>query len=294
MAFDFELIISGLILTALKSTDARPVNPTAVDLIIPDDNMHRTRLNYMPLDFHPAQNADMDIDTAGARIASLALGKSFVEFVVSPSTQNAASVYTVKWGTEMQVPSQPSDEEWMNWVPGLDELGFDDFTIPASPGLPTGARLRIGLPFGQLAAREVVRDHVTGNYLVWEFPATDLDARKRLRRGVANDVIFRGSVTDSAAGKGTLIVKQNGVPILSTSGPAQKRTIVQMCLSNDVDIVDLTFGSGSKTLKHLEHFDKLAPVLTGKFSTGIFQAPHVPSSLRTSDPVCNGTRYVYK
>jgi len=284
MSLDFELIISGLIVTALKSDNPRPPEPKAVDLICPKDGMHSARLAYFPLDVTPQIEPAMLVDPLGERSGSIALDDYLLLQIVA--TGNPTQDFTLKWGPEeAKKPNDQEESEWMNWVATLDELGFGKFAVPPS-GLPVGAGARITLPPGELLSINIIRDAETEKIIEWQFPATG----DTLQKALANDLLFR------MQGIERLEVKSNGRLLLSTSSSFDGHSPVRMCISNDTRLVPKNFG-GAADLEHLEHMDALAPVQKDKFPSGEFEPPHVPINepdQRTGDPICNGAIFVYR
>ena len=290
MSLDFELLISGLVVTALKSNDARPTAPMAVDLICPKDNTHAARLAYFPLDVTPQIEPEMVVDPLGERSGSISLDDyPLLQFVVSGNTANK---FTLNWGPEdAKLPNGRQQSEWMNWVATLGELGFGDFAIPNS-GLPVDgngaftASARITLPYGELVSANMIRDAETDAIIVWQFPATG----DTLEKALANDLLFR------LRGIESIEVKSNGNSLLFSDRSADGVTPVRMCISNDARVVPKDFG-GAATLDHLEHLGHLAPLQPDKFGSHTFEPPHVPLNepdQRTDDPICDGAIYVYQ
>jgi len=290
MSLDFELLISGLVVTALKSNDARPTTPTAVDLICPIDdmNMHGPRLAYFPLDVTPDIELEMLVDPLGERSGSISLDNKLLEFVV---TGNTANEFTLNWGPEeTKFPNGRQQSEWMNWVATLDELGFGNFTVPAS-GLPMNANgvstasARVTLPYGELVSANMIRDAETDAIIVWQFPATG----DTLEKALANDLLFR------IRGIESIEVRSNGTRLLFSDSSADGVKPVRMCLSNDARLVPTDYG-GAITLAHLQHFgDALAPLQADRFRSRTFEPPHISlNGQRTDDPICDGALYVYQ
>lgn len=267
---DFELIISGLCVIALKSGTAQPANPDAVDIICPEAGMHRPRLNYPPIDVQPDINLmpDMVVDNLGDRFASLDLsGGNFLDLSFSESPYNE---FSLQWeGDPMQ--QEPGSPESMNWVPRLADLGFGDFTVADPPVVPTGAAARFALPYGQLICADVVK-RKNGTTALWSFPAAERGAGHI--RAVANFVRYR------IKGVGNLTIKRNNAVILTAAASVPSLT---MCLSDDVDKVPYDYNSDQTQLDHLAH-------LGDHLTTGNFQVPTLydpQNPVRTAHPICN-------
>jgi hypothetical protein len=278
MSFTVELTISGLILTVLKSKgDPAPKHPAAIDLLCPTDRMHRSRLSYNPLHVTMEDDkAEMIVDVEGNRIASYDLQETVLEFVRVNQPNDG---FTVKWTKgDPVIPGSSSEEEWMNWVPSLADLGFGKFTMPDS-GLPGGANTRVVLPPGTLLSQSIVRDR-KNEYIVYAFPANGK------KSALANDLVFRTEVAD------TMRVTVNGSDILTINQVAGVDTI-RMCLSNDMRFMPSTYGSGAAALIHMKHFDSIAPKQLQVFASGKFEPPTPVDDQLTGDPICNGARYVH-
>jgi hypothetical protein len=276
---DFELTISGLWVLAIKTSERRSTTPDAVDIIIPAVTMaehrHRARLSY---DFNqfdvPEIDQELMIGLDGSRFTSLALDNAILnfEFVDNPYTD-----FALQWGPEEAM--KPPFESWMNWIPSLEEIGFGPLILGSS-GKPNGASVRITLPKGELACRNLPRDADTSEYLVWDFPATDDGSGDMISRSVANEVVFR------TVNVGPLTISDDSGKAILKATQVKKGT-VKMCISND--LVALTRDTPRETaaLDHLEHLDVLD-------IGGEFQAPELSESQRTGGgPVCNGVISLY-
>src|SRR3954471_8750065 len=185
----FELKISGLCVIALKRQNAadkdKPVNPAAIDIIVPDAHGHKCRLSYLPADVIPDQlnpiEPELAIDHTGERIASFDMNGQAL--TLSFGT-NQATDFNVHWGPDAQQPATPWEETWLNWIPTLEDLGFGEFAIGTPGTLPKGASARLSLPAGALASRKVVTTKDTNEFIVWDFPAT------KVQRVLTNEVAY--------------------------------------------------------------------------------------------------------
>jgi hypothetical protein len=283
MIFDFELTISGLVIAAVKSRDAHPTKPDAVDLIFPRDEMHQARLSYFPLEVSPTEEADMQINPDGEHIASLLLdGRPPLEINLIDRSRQSRE-FALRWGPpEAMTPDGRHEEQWLNWVARLEDLGFGPFTISSSEP-PINKCVRVTLPPGELIGQSVIRDQDTDHILAWQFPATG----NRLEKALVNDLLFR------VRGIEGLQLFGGEDALLSSDGPKEGRPVVRMCLSNDTRKVPVGYASGSRTLKHLRHIDHVAPLQRERFPSRDFEPPKVPSDQRTGDPICNGVIFVY-
>lgn len=262
---DFELTISGLCIVAIKSSQRRPTAPSAVDIICPRAHHHRTRLNYDFTKFQRSEDPPIEpelvVDPTGARFASLDLCDAFLKFEFTTSPYDR---FALQWGPDdLDIP--PS-ERWMNWVPSLEDIGFENLKLGRRR--PDGATARISLPKGELECRNVVRDADTKEFAIWEFPATKSKAKRAVRRALANEVIYRASSV------GTLLISDAaGNSLLSATQP--EGTTLKMGISNDIHRLTIDTPMETSVLEHLEHVDAvarprrfIAPRLTGDGRTG--------------------------
>jgi hypothetical protein len=271
---NFELTISGLCATVLKSKESKPKHPEAIDIILPKACHHVGRLSYLPTEVTPPDKKygiepELVVDAVGGRIASFNMDDQALQFSFQT---NPHARFDVNWGEDTETPSTPWEEMQLNWLPKLHDLGFGGFTVGAPGTLPHGARARITLPYGALSTREMIRKPVTNQCLRWDFPATGL------RRSLANEVVFTADRVDSLS-----IKDQRGTEILrSTLG--QTRTL-RMCISNDMENVPRDYNNPEPRLDHLRHLDVLA-------TSGSFQEPKVVNNERTGHPICMGVVFI--
>jgi hypothetical protein len=278
----FELVISGLCIVAVKSEDPKPVNPEALDIIVPDACHHKGRLIWAPDDrINPHVKPELISDTTGKRYGSFDLE----EQVLTLSTNSRLGAYTVRWGEEKEQPNDSCEKDWMNWVPKIDTLGFDRIRLPAAGKLPPGASARVTLPFGSVRSQEIVlQQHATRDtdYIRWEFPAmeTKADGHPPIKfiRVLANHVVY--AVDDITKFR---LTNARGDSIVSAEihGP----DVVRMCISNDMEKVPIEFNQGLSALDHLMHLDCI--------TSGDFQAPQAENFRRTGDHICSQVVNVY-
>jgi hypothetical protein len=281
----FELTISGLVVIALQSSagEERPEHPQAIDIIVPDDHhhgpeshRHTCRLNYLPNEVLPVpadmKLPEMTVDPIGTRIASLILQGRALEFKLDGNT---TSEYTVKWGPPAVQPAAKSEEDTLNWIPKIGDLGFNDFQVGAAGSLPSGARARITLPPGVLGSRNLIADHITDELIVWKFPAVNI------QRVLANEVVFKAT-----AHKVSIV--ENGQELLSST--LAENDTLKMSLSQETTYVPLDYNNPSKMLAHLSHFNILTEVSDKGFQEPVVADPQE----RTGKPLCMGVVLVHK
>lgn len=271
--FDFELTISGLWVLVISSSEARPTAPDAVDIIIPAVTMpmhrHFARLSY---DFNqfdvPVIDQNLIIDSTGSRFTSLTLDDAILNFEFQ---NNPYDAFALQWGPEDAVT--PPFEGWMNWIPTLEDIGFEPLELTGS-GKPEGASVRITLPKGELACRNLPRDKKTSSYLVWDFPATESKTGEMVSKSVANELVYR------AVNVGPLTISDDsGNAVLKAT---QAKGTVKMCISNDLAKLTRNTPRETTALTHLSHLDVLG-------IGGEFQAPVLSGDQRTGlGPICNG------
>jgi hypothetical protein len=278
---DFELTISGLWVLALQSSDindTHPVEPEAVDIIIPAAHHHHPRLSYLPSEVipHPALEPQMVIDPRGGRIANLPVQGMVLELSFS---NGSTTPFHLEWSEPR--PEAPLLESSLTWLPTLAELGFDKFSLGDPGTLPKGAATRLRLPEGELFARNIVRTPDGAGYLLWNFPVGETT------RALANEIVFRARGVDDA------IFSLDGKTILASNlGPAGT---LRMSLANDISIVPSNYNSPQTNLDHLSHLAVLAPMRTPSFQppTVVDAMPRPPAPARTVKPICNGVVFVY-
>lgn len=269
--FDFELTISGLWVLVISSDEARPTTPDAVDIILPAVNMpehrHFARLSFDFSQFDvPHDDLDLIIDSTGSRFTSLTLEDKVLTF---DFRDNPYDAFALQWGPEEAVT--PPFENWMNWIPTLEDIGFEPLELTGL-GKPEGANVRITLPKGELACRNLPRDHKTNKYLIWKFRS---DTEDETRKSVANELVYR------AVNVGPLTIKDDrGKPVLKAT---QATGTVKMCISNDLEKLTQATKRETTSLTHLKHLDVLG--LGGKF-----QAPVLADNKQRTGlgPICNG------
>lgn len=277
---NFELTISGLCLTVLKSKEMPPRHPDDVEILIPYACHHVCRLSYLPLEVFPPDKyhdvkAELIDDPRSERVASWRLDHctialSFnVEHDDEPQRQ-----FNVHWGYKAkQTPTAPWEETWLDWLPTLEDLGFRGLNTASDGSLPEGALARIKLPPGSIATRQMLRKPKTNDLLRWDFPAT------RIRKALANDLVY--SIADV---KDLTITTEDGTKSLITS--VGKTQTVRMCLSNDMELVPENYRRDIGELEHLKHFGALA-------AEGEFVPPEiVPDPQRTGQPTCMGIVFI--
>lgn len=272
----FELTISGMCILAMKSsTGPMPVHPDAIDVIVPRAEHHKCRFVWDPNEAEPSREANLVVDPAGKRYASIdlseqTLGISF-EFMAEANT-----AHTVHWGEEKVAPGAPWEETQMNWVPRLESLGFQGFVIPPGNERPAGASARIKLPFGTLSARAMVNDADTNSYVLWDFLGGPDNGG--IRRALANEVVYTVDGIDTV-----IVTDAATTEIVRVSlGPFQT---ARMCVSNDMEMVPKDFTTDLTQLDHLRHLDVIAG--------GTFIVPKVVPPPRTGHKICDQVVYVY-
>jgi|GEM_PF-4329967 len=268
------LTISGLSVLACQSRNPRPTTPDAVDVIIPDAHRHRPRLTYCPEDFAQPDKRlkpEMVVGTSGQRLACLDL--SFWPLLAMTVGADAGE-FSMTWGDPKQpTPTYPDDERWMNWVPTLQELGFDPFPMPL--GLPNGASARLTLPKGQIYSRNVVLDKER-NYVQWKFPSAS-----GLIKSVANEIVYTADrITE------VTIATPDGVQVFYVNERSTRSLLLS--ISNDLETVPSDYNDPLQSLDHLKHLSELA-----KIHDGVFKPPVRYSPVRTARPICNQALFVY-
>jgi hypothetical protein len=288
MPFHFELTITGLVVLAVNSSSGpRPGTADGVDVISPNAHMHRSRLNYKPMEFRSTVAADLTLDNNAELIASLDLRSRALNFEVGP---NPNEKFRMTWGCEdARQPANPEEEALMNWIPSLADLGFNGFRIPPAGFLPAGATSRVTLPPGDLFCRDVAK-RKKDDYLLFEFPATADEncGRPATVRAMANEVVYRIS------GLEVVVVRDHhGDTLLSSSGPREGDTL-KMCISNDMEMVAPASHHATtaiESLPHLRHIGEVARLRVDRF-----EPPRIlPTGEHTGiDPICDGALFVYQ
>jgi len=278
---DFELTISGLCVVALKSEDARPTAPSAVDIICPKAPCHRTRLNYDFAQFlasaAPPVEPELVIDPTGRRFGSLDLCDAFLKFDFA---SNPYKNFALQWGPEDV--ERPPSERWMNWVPSLQDIGFESLELGSRR--PDGATARISLPEGELECRSVVRDSNTRQFAIWNFPAVvNKTSGKPIRRALANEIVYRASSVGALT-----ISDSEGNPLLASSPTIKEGMTLKMCISNDIHRLTIDTPMETAVLNHLDHVKTVARPRE-------FMAPRLSDDQRTGGgPICSQVIGNYK
>lgn len=280
MAFTLEVTISGLVILAVRSADPKPTESDLVEVICPAAHMHQPRLSFNLLDLRRTVGSDLDIAPNGDRIAALDLRSRFLDFVISGSEGGKRAM---EWRQEeAETPADKEEERFMDWLPTIETLGFDRFTIPPGKLLPAGASTRIKLPPGKIACTDVIPIEERGKYLRYLFGS--VPASPPFIRAVATDIVFR------SYGVETLIVYDHHEGrVLSSSGPIKGDTL-SMCISNDLSMVSPPSRKNVQ-LHHLEHLSSVAPVHGG----GKFEPPEPidENGGRTGDAICTGALFIH-
>lgn len=281
---NFELTISGLCVIVLRSPDERPTQPTAVDVLCvggahhdhhdhSSRPLHQPRLSYLPGQVQTEHaTAELVVGPDGERIAFLDLTDQALAlgFRETPYTE-----FSVTWGpADREAPSSRDEDTWMNWVPAVQDLGFEGLRLGQPGELVSGAGAVISLPKGELAARNVVRKPGTEEPFLWKFSGNG-EAKKR---AVANEVVFTAWNVDD------VYFLRNGKKYLESSMAAG--ATLRMAVSNDLASVTPDYNDGIDALKHLDHIGALAA------SRPAFQQPKLFDSGRTGHPICNQALYV--
>ena len=271
----FELTISGLCAVVLKSDQERPVHPEAVDVVCPEDGMHRPRLAFSPDQFRATKEADLTVDAMGNRIASIDLSGVSLGLAVLPVEPPN---FTLGWAPQAPPPHPPASQ-WMNWVPTLTELGFKGITLEPDGRVPPRASTRLTLCPGELFCRDVVKGK-DGKYMIWKFPVT------QTKRAVANQIVYRAS----GIGQVVVTLKNDHGTSKVTSIVQAEDEVLRMSFCNDLAQVKSTYYQSVEALNHLKHLDALTDLINPPF-----QPPSlVPNSdVRTESPICNQTIHVY-
>lgn len=262
---NLELTISGLCVMVMKTTgQAKPKHPTDIDIIIPQACHHASRLSYLPTTTKHSRDVkpNLLIDQTAGKVASLDINQLALEmsFKTNPHTE-----FDVHWGSGGEMPSSPWEEGWLDWLPRLEELGFDPFAVGPVGTLPKGASARLTLPFGKLAARQIIKKPDTNRYLRWDFPASSV------RKALANEIVLTVNGADDMR-----ILNSDGATLLrSTLGGIRP---LRMCITNDLELVPYNYGSSPADLEHLEHI--------GSIAGGTFQKPKEVNDDRTGRPIC--------
>lgn len=268
---NLELTISGLWVIVLKSQDDYPPHPTVVDVVIPNAHHHRPVLSYFPEDVSADVVPAMAIDPSGRRIAALDLsGKA----IAIECTASLVTEFSLGWVSVTQKLPPPSDV--FNWVPTLRDVGFHNFVLPADGSLPTGASARVRLPYGELVARNVVKEETTGGHALWEFPKASGQ-----QWAVANEVLL------SVRGCNDVYVMEGVTPLVWAS---MSSGTLRLSLSNDLTSVPKDYTGGVTKLQHLEHLD----VLAAPVDPPPFDPPFLVPMQHTGKPICNGVRMIDK
>src|SRR5687767_3330315 len=122
---DFELTITGLCLVALRRKEEdsdQPAEPLGIEIFCPQATNHRTVLIYEPEGVKSEFEPEMVVDETGKRLASLDLSNQ----VWTVSFNNGPGKFRASWGTPSgRVPTSSCEEEWLNWVPRLADIGLD-------------------------------------------------------------------------------------------------------------------------------------------------------------------------
>jgi len=268
---NFELTISGLCVIAMQVEEKEgiPEAPQAVDIICPRVPSHCARFSYLPGDVVPQLEVSMVVDNTGRRIASLDLTDEILQIAFDPPP--GISFFVHVGDPDLKVPP-PS--EVMNFVPTLEELGFNDFTMPPDGELPQGAGARVSLPPGEIFADDIVNDADTGMPLLWKFPK-----KEGLTRALANHVVYR------ALNVGDLtITKRDGKTVFQASSNGT----VRMSLSNDDCNMPLDYNDPVDALRDLKYLEVLAE------SDGPFEPPEIDDGEHTGRPICNQVIFVYE
>jgi len=270
MPFNFELTISGLCVIVLKSQDDKPTTPTAVEILCVAAYGHRPRLNYPPLWVYPTGRVEPElcVDPTGQRIASLDIRNTtlHLDFGNNPATE-----FTLDWGNTGA--TTPPAEEWMHWVPSVQDLGLTGIRLSdphMHDQLVRGVSARLSLPPGTIFARNIVLD-IDDEYAVWNFPAVGIE------RALANEIVYRAE----------------GVEHLQITWEDRKLEYeryadLKMCLSNDMEYVPSAYSDEYTELHHLSHLEVLADPLLN------VQVPTLVQFQHTGHPICNQVFFVDK
>jgi hypothetical protein len=279
MPFTLEVSITGLVILAVRSSNAKPTESDLVDVICPNAHMHRPRLSFNPREFRRRVAPDLDIAPTGARIAALDLRSRFLAFTV-PDAEGGHC--RMQWRREeAETPATDDEERFMDWLPTLATLGFESFTMPQTGVLPAGASARITLPPGEIVSANVIRDEDTTKYLRYDF----VGAPRRFVRAVARDIVFRAYDVRTL-----IVVDQQGNSLLTSSGP-NTGTTLHMCISNDLDMLPGRNSDASTELTHLAHLSAVALLREGRTFTA--PKPINEGGGRTGDVICDGALFVY-
>lgn len=294
---DFELTISGLCVLALRRANGDlSVQPTRLEaaqvlcvepVAMPhgehghhmhgDHSEHRPRLSYDPRDLITQDVvADLVVDATGETIASLDLAGKTIELALAGNLHQAIEA---SWGDpDREAPAENDETEqaWLNWIPSLQDLGFDGLNPAANGGAVQGASVVLSLPNGILSAHDIVRGVEPPDFLTWEFPATRTRANGAKKQAIANDIRF---VAKDVA---SVTVTVDGQSLTS----ARSKGVLKMSISNDLAKVTPDFTDGSKSLRHLG-------VIQGLASGGTFKAPEVPPEQKTGHPICNQALFIF-
>ncbi len=273
MPMDFELTISGLCVIVMRSPEDRPTRPDVVDVLCVSEG-HRPRLCYLPEELVTDEAvAELVVDPAGRRIAFLDITNQALtlSFGTTPHSD-----FSVTWGApDAEAPQTRAEDAWMNWVPLVQDLGFNKGLRLGQPGeLVEGAGAVLSLPKGRLSGREVVRERNSDIPFLWKFPAAG-----GKKRAIANQVVFR------ADGVADAIFSLNGNTYLTSS---KAGGILQVAISADLPSVLPDYPEGSDKLDHLGHIAALAA------SRSVFQAPELVPPQRTGHPICNQALFITK
>jgi hypothetical protein len=281
---NFELTISGLNIIAVNSNEAKPTKPNAIDVIAPYSEMHRPRLAFLPNQFIPDDPdtfimPELVADVSGARIASEdaakgGAGAGFYE--IRYVSSSGGKEFAMHWGPPKY--DQPWSEEWMDWIPSLDDLGFKPLVMGGSGTLPDGAVTRLTLPPGELICREMTRDADTDAILVWTFPSASAGP---LNRALANLVAYRVNDIDS------LEVWRDGKRVLYANVSSVET--VQMNFSNDMAMVMADYNDPQTTLDHLQDLHSVAEYRVPWVAPSVVQ----DTPQQTGHPICNQSICVY-
>lgn len=275
---NFELTISGLNIIVLKSAEDRPKNPDNVDVICPAADMHRARLSYAPEDCVPARTFEPElvVGRGGERIASEDCRKH--RYKVTFVNDIYERKFNLKWSPLEY--SEPLTEEFMDWLPSLDDLGFKGFRVGS--GIPHGAASRFSLPPGDVTCYEITRDPHTNETLLWNFPSAY--GGDGMTCALANLIVYRA--TDIQ----TLQITRDRKTILTSTLP--NNGTLRMCLSNDMANVPYDYNDPQESLKHLEHLKCIVKEKVPFVAPRI--VPREKGGQRTGHPICNGVVFVDK
>jgi hypothetical protein len=172
MAFNVEVIFTGLGMVLLRSDEKRPRKPRGVELLMLSSaghHRHVPRLSFLVEDLARPQGENIDLHVAAD--GSPLVQKELTGQNLTLKVEGTPADFDIAWAEDASAvePGPQAPENALDWIPSaVDHYGLQEIIFPEDPEAQKVYVTRIVLEPGRLSSRKLLLDS-DGSIARWNF-----------------------------------------------------------------------------------------------------------------------------